>query len=110
VLNAFYSQFILYSPHSSRVPVCYVVFLPFGLTCNNFFFKCQKLKHPSCKLKNVVSEFGEEVFKVDDSVLFFQLCECKVNNKKKFNIIQHLKTDKHIKATKRHQNQIEKKQ
>jgi len=64
----------------------------------------------SCKLKNFVSEFGEEVFKVDDSVLFCQLCECKVNSEKKFNITQHLKTDKHIKATKRHQNQIEKKQ
>ncbi|XP_016656871.2 uncharacterized protein LOC107882682 [Acyrthosiphon pisum] len=64
----------------------------------------------SCKLNNFVSEFGEEVFKVDDNVLFCQLCECKVNSEKKFNITQHLKTDKHIKATKRHQNKIEKKQ
>lgn len=64
----------------------------------------------SCKLKSYISEFGEEVFKVDASVLFCQLCECKVNSEKKFNITQHLKTDKHIQATKRHQNKSEKKQ
>lgn len=64
----------------------------------------------SCKLKSIVSEFGEEVFKVDESVLFYQLCECKVSSEKKFNITQHLKTDKHIQAIKRHQNKIEKKQ
>lgn len=64
----------------------------------------------SCKLKNYVSEFGSEVFKVDASVLFCQLCECKVNSEKKFNVTQHIKTDKHIQATKRHQNKIEKKQ
>ncbi|KAE9541774.1 hypothetical protein AGLY_003765 [Aphis glycines] len=54
--------------------------------------------------------YGEEVFKVDESVLFCQLCECKVSSEKKFNITQHLKTDKHIQATKRHKNKIEKKQ
>lgn len=62
----------------------------------------------SCKLKSIVFEFGEEVFKVDESVLFCQLCECKFSSEKKFNITQHLKTDKHIQATKRHQNEIEK--
>jgi len=30
-----------------------------------------------CKLNYVVSEFGGEVFKVDDNV-FYQLCECRV--------------------------------
>jgi len=64
----------------------------------------------SCKLKIYVSEFGEKVLKVDASVLFCQLCECKVNSEKKFNITQHLKTDKHIQATKRQQNKSEKKQ
>lgn len=64
----------------------------------------------TCKLKSIVSEYGEEVFKVDECVLFCQLCECKVSSEKKFNITQHLKTDKHIQATKRHKNKIEKKQ
>jgi len=67
-----------------------------------------KVKSFSCRLNNVVSEFGEEVFKVDGNVLFCQLCECKVNSEKQFKITQHLKTDKHIKATKRHQNKIKK--
>jgi len=57
-----------------------------------------------------VSEFGDEVFSIDASILFCKLCECKVNSDKKFNVTQHLKTIKHLKAIKREQNKIEKKQ
>jgi hypothetical protein len=57
-----------------------------------------------------VSEFGDEVFSIDASILFCKLCECKVNSDKRFNVTQHLKTDKHLKAIKREQNKNEKKQ
>ncbi|KAF0687787.1 BED-type domain-containing protein, partial [Aphis craccivora] len=56
------------------------------------------------RLRHFVSEFGDEVFSIDASILFCKLCECK------FNVTQHLKTDKHLKAIKREQNKIEKKQ
>lgn len=62
------------------------------------------------RLRHFVSEFGDEVFSIDASILFCKLCECKVNSDKKFNVTQHLKTDKHLKAIKREQNKIEKKQ
>ncbi|KAE9521523.1 hypothetical protein AGLY_018079 [Aphis glycines] len=62
------------------------------------------------RLRHFVSEFGDEVFSIGASILFCKLCECKVNSDKKFNVTQHLKTDKHLKAIKREQNKIEKKQ
>lgn len=46
------------------------------------------------------SKFGDEVFSIDASILFGKLCECKVNSDKTFNVTQHLKTDKHLKAIK----------
>lgn len=62
------------------------------------------------RLRYFVSEFGNEVFSINASILFCKLCECKVNSDKKFNVTQHLKTDKHLKAIKRKQNKIKKKQ
>jgi len=47
------------------------------------------------RLRNFVSEFGDEVFSIDASILFCKLCECKVNSDNKFNVTQHLKTVKH---------------
>lgn len=52
------------------------------------------------RLRYFVSEFGDEVFLIDASILFCKLRECKVNNVKKFNVTQHLKMDKHLKAIK----------
>jgi hypothetical protein len=44
-----------------------------------------------------VSEFGgNDVFTIDASILFYKLCECKVNSDKKFNVAQHLKTEKQL--------------
>lgn len=49
--------------------------------------KCQQLNRLyRLILKAYASEFGGEVFKVDASVLFCQLFECKVNSENKFNI------------------------
>ncbi|XP_050519824.1 CGG triplet repeat-binding protein 1-like [Daktulosphaira vitifoliae] len=62
------------------------------------------------RLGYFLSEFGDEVFLIDASILFCKLCECKVNSDKKFNVTQHLKTEKHLKPIKREENKIEKKQ
>jgi hypothetical protein len=44
-----------------------------------------------------VSEFGgDDVFTNDACILFCKLCECKVNSDKKFNVTQHLKTEKQL--------------
>jgi len=37
-------------------------------------------------------------FTIDKSVLFCKICETKVNSDKKFNVSQHIKSDKHIKG------------
>jgi hypothetical protein len=44
-----------------------------------------------------VSEFGgDDVFTIDESILFCKLCECNVDSDKKFNVTQHLKTEKQL--------------
>lgn len=63
----------------------------------------------SSSLKNIVREFGENTFATDASVLLCKFCNIKINHEKKFNITQHLKTEKHMKAVKRAENQSEKK-
>ena len=63
----------------------------------------------SNRLKNIVREFGENTFATDASVLLCKFCDIKINHEKKFNITQHLKTEKHIKVVKRAEIQGEKK-
>lgn len=53
------------------------------------------------RLRYFVAEFGDDIFSIDTNVLFCKLWECKVNNDKKCNIMQYIKTEKHIKAIKR---------
>ncbi|XP_025407451.1 CGG triplet repeat-binding protein 1-like [Sipha flava] len=55
------------------------------------------------RLRSYVQEFGSDTFSHDSSILFCKYCEIKVNCEKKFNVTQHLKTDKHTKAVKRKQ-------
>jgi len=55
-------------------------------------------------LTKYVSEFGENVFSSDGPVLFCKLCEIRVSIDRRYIVIQHLKTDKHSHAIKRHQN------
>jgi len=62
----------------------------------------------SSRLKNIVPEFGENTFAADESVLLCKICNIKINHEKIFNITQHLKTDKHVKAVKRAEIQAEK--
>jgi hypothetical protein len=49
------------------------------------------------RLRYFVSKFGgNDVFTIDASILFSKMCECKVNSDKKFNVSQHLKTEKQL--------------
>ncbi|KAL4097517.1 hypothetical protein QTP88_022289 [Uroleucon formosanum] len=64
--------------------------------------KMPKVKaNTSSRLLSYVSEFGSSVFLVDQSVLFCKLCEVKVSAEKRFTVLQHLKTEKHIKSVNR---------
>ncbi|KAL4113091.1 hypothetical protein QTP88_016779 [Uroleucon formosanum] len=56
------------------------------------------------RLRNFVIEFGESVFSMDNLILFCKICNLKVASEKRFSIIQHLKTDKHIRSTARLEN------
>lgn len=56
------------------------------------------------RLRNFVIEFGESVFSTDNLILFCKICNVKVASEKRFSIIQHLKTDKHIRSAARLEN------
>ncbi|XP_050531050.1 uncharacterized protein LOC126899859 [Daktulosphaira vitifoliae] len=48
------------------------------------------------RLNDFVKEFGEIIFSADKSVLFCKICDIKVSAEKRFTVIQHIKTAKHI--------------
>ena len=52
-------------------------------------------------LRSYVCEFGANTFAIDVSVLLCKFCHIKINHEKRFNITQHLKTEKHLNAVKR---------
>jgi len=62
------------------------------------------------RLRCYVDEFGSDIFKIDSSILFCKICETKVNSDKKYNVSQHLKTDKHLKGINRCKEQTQRKQ
>lgn len=62
------------------------------------------------RLRSYVDEFGSNIFTIDSSILFCKICETKVNSDKKFNVLQHLKTDKHLKGINRYKEQTQRKQ
>ncbi|KAF0688154.1 CGG triplet repeat-binding protein 1, partial [Aphis craccivora] len=62
------------------------------------------------RLRSYVDEFGSNIFTIDSSILFCKICETKVNSDKKFNVFQHLKTDKHLKGINRCKEQTQRKQ
>lgn len=69
------------------------------------FVKIPKSK-PSMNnvLKKYVTEFGENIFSSDGSVLFCKLCETPVSAERRYIVTKHLKTDKHTSYVNRHQN------
>jgi len=58
-----------------------------------------KDKQPlSSRLKCFVSEFGACTFSTDGKVLYCKYCDVKVGSEKRFNVTQHINTDKHKNA------------
>jgi len=47
---------------------------------------------------------GEKAFSNDGSVLFCKLCEIRVSADQIYIVTQHVKTDKHLSPSNRHQN------
>ncbi|KAE9521868.1 hypothetical protein AGLY_017750 [Aphis glycines] len=60
------------------------------------------------KLKKYVSEYGID-FSTDGHVLYCKMCEIKIKFEKKYNVSQHIKTDKHQKNVKRKNEQAQRK-
>jgi len=60
------------------------------------------------KLKKYVSEYGTD-FSTDGHVLYCKMCEIKIKFEKKYNVSQHIKTDKHQKNVKRKNEQAQRK-
>jgi len=56
-------------------------------------------------LKQLVLEFGEEIFQTDGSILYCKLCETKMSHEKKYNRQPHVRREKHVQAVKRHENE-----
>jgi len=52
-------------------------------------------------LRSYLREFGANTFAIDTSVLLCKFCDIKINYEKRFNITQHLKTEKHLNVVKR---------
>lgn len=71
-----------------------------------FFLKCRKLKFQTIlhinRVKNYISEYGENIFSSRGDIWFCKLCEVKTLCEKK---ILHLKIDKHIRAIERFSSQ-----
>ena len=55
----------------------------------------------STVLKKYVSEFGENVFSCDESVLFCKLCETKVNAERRYTVTYHIDIAKHLRVVNR---------
>lgn len=65
----------------------------------------------SARLRAFVSEFGDDIFSSDGTVLYCKVCEVKVASEKKFTIEQHISRIKHKNGIERkHKNGIEYKQ
>ncbi|KAL4142778.1 hypothetical protein QTP88_005183 [Uroleucon formosanum] len=64
-------------------------------------------KKLSSRLNTFVSEFGKNVFSIDTRVLFCKYCETKVDSERRSSVIQHLKTEKHLRSVERKENQKE---
>jgi hypothetical protein len=51
-----------------------------------------KAKH----LKQIVVEFGEDIFPTDADILYCKMCDTKVAAEERFTVQQHIGRDKHI--------------
>jgi hypothetical protein len=51
-----------------------------------------------CHLKQIVAEFGDDIFSTDSHILYCKMCDTKVVAEERFMIQQHIGHDKHIRA------------
>lgn len=61
------------------------------------------------RMKQYITEFGDDVFSSDGSILFCKFCETKISTDRRYLVTQHLKTEKHKVAKKRKQHQMKNK-
>lgn len=61
------------------------------------------------RIRQYITEFGENVFSCDGVILFCKFCETKINTDMRYLVTQHLKTEKHKSAEKRKQDQMKNK-
>jgi hypothetical protein len=82
-------------------------------SCSYFIVLVIILKMPkitkNSRIKQYISEFGENVFLSDGKILFCKFCETKINTDTRYLVTQHLKTEKHKSAVKRKQDQMKNK-
>lgn len=50
----------------------------------------------ACRLRAYVSEFGDNIFTTNGTILYCKICDIKVAGEKKINVSQHVARDKHI--------------
>ena len=50
------------------------------------------------RLRQYVTQFGENVFSTDGTILFCKVCEVKVTADKRFTVQQHIGREKHLRA------------
>jgi hypothetical protein len=53
--------------------------------------------YKSCHLKEIVGEFGNDIFSIDGGILYCKMCDTKVPAEKRLTV-QHIGRDKHIRA------------
>lgn len=60
-----------------------------------------KTSNPS-RVKSYIFEYGENIFSSDGNILFCKICDVIVKYKKRFTILQHIKTGKHVRGFQRY--------
>jgi len=55
------------------------------------------------RLKTYISEFGN-IFIMDNKILFFTVCNIEIVSDKRFSVIQHIATKKHLRGVNRTEN------
>lgn len=69
-----------------------------------FYIVISKKSTKIHRLCNFVIEFVESIFSTVNIFLFWKICNLKVASEKRFSVVQHLKTDKHIRSSARLEN------
>lgn len=55
------------------------------------------------RLNAFVKELSKTIFSTDKSILYCKLCDIKISAKKRFTVLQHVKTTQHIEGINRQQ-------